>query len=115
MHVSVTMTNTPLSSGAASASLAPMVFPGQAALHPAILQFLFGQLGQAQQPQGPSQGAPQGLSQGAPSQGAPQGQQLAQPVPLSLPFIPPIYQAFMQVSDMQSPHHSCNHLLPLQQ
>ena len=79
------------SSGAGSASLGPVAFPGQSTLHPAILQFLFGQLGQAQQPQGQTQGAPQ-------------GQQLAQPVPLSLPFMTPIYQAFMQVSGVQSLH-----------
>lgn len=75
-----------------------MTFPGQATLHPAILQFLFGQLGQAQQPQGQSQGPPQ-------------GQQLAQPVPLSLPFMPPIYQAFMQVSGAQSLHAERTYLV----
>lgn len=72
-------------SGAAAAALGPLVFPGQAALHPALLQFLFGPLGQAQQPQGQSQGAPP-------------GQQLPQPVPLSHPFMLPYHQAFMQVS-----------------
>lgn len=69
--------------GAVPNALGPLAFPGQAALHPAILQFLFGQLGQAQQ-LGQSQGAPQGQ------------QQLPQPVPMTHSFMLP-YQAFMQV------------------
>lgn len=86
LHMLLT-TNTPCPSGVGPAALGSLVFPGQAALHPALLQFLFGPLGQAQQPQGQAQGAPQ-------------GQQLPQPVPLSHPFMLPYHQAFMQVSKL---------------
>lgn len=93
MPVSVRMTDTLLSSGGGAAPVGPLVFPGQASLHPGILQFLLSQLGQTQQPQGQSQGGPH-------------GQQLAQPVPMSLPFMPPMYQAFMQVGHV-SLHAEC--------
>ena len=63
-------------SSAGPTARGPLVSQGQAALHPAILQFPFSQLGQGHQ-LGQSQGKPQGQ------------QQLPQPVPMPHSFMLP--------------------------
>lgn len=81
----------PAPTGGVSPPLGPLVFPNQASFHPAILQFLFGTLGQ--QPQGQLQGQPQGQPQDQ------QAQEQGLPQPLQLNhFMLPYHQAFVQVA-----------------